>query len=173
MEIFPKNVKISIFHNLSDSELVKVCQLNKEYRNICNNQLFWMNRILTKFPYLSLDILEDYKDDRNWSEYYIQDLRKITTLNANQYLLNEAEKSRLDLVIIALNKGADVNYVNYENNNALMWSIINDNDEMVEILINHGADINKVNVHGATPLILARNNKNKNIVKLLLEKGAK
>src|SRR6266496_3789674 len=85
--------------------LMFVKQINK----ICNDQDFWFQRILIKFPYLSSEIIKKYKGNKTWSQYYIDDLRKINNENADIYLkhgsfLNE----RLDYVIISLKKGANI-----------------------------------------------------------------
>ncbi|GAH39349.1 unnamed protein product [marine sediment metagenome] len=81
---------------------------NTEADKICIDQTFWMNRVIIKFPYIDLDVLKKYKDKRNWSEYYIQDLRKIGHKNSKDYLRSGARYNRLDHVKIALHNGADI-----------------------------------------------------------------
>lgn len=81
-----RNVDMMILNKLDDKDLVNACQLNRAADNICNDENFWFNRVLTKFPGIPLDVLEHYKANRTWSEYYIQDLRKINS-NPDLYLL--------------------------------------------------------------------------------------
>ncbi len=88
-----KDVDRKILNELEDKDLVKACQVNKQADEICNDQVFWMNRVFNKFDnYVGGDVLRKYKGDRSWSEYYIHDLRKINKSNANKYLLGEAAK---------------------------------------------------------------------------------
>ena len=72
-----KDLDFKILGELEDKDLVSYCQTNKQADEICKDQGFWLNRILLKFPYLSWEILNKYKGDRSWSEYYINDLRDI------------------------------------------------------------------------------------------------
>ena len=87
-----KDVDFKILGELDDKDLIKMCNINKEAMQLCNNnQNFWLNRILIKFPYLKLDVLNKYKNDRLWSEYYINDLRKInnsTDVNQTHYWMD-------------------------------------------------------------------------------------
>ena len=46
-----KDVDFKILSELEDKDLIKMCNINKEAMKICNNnQNFWLNRILLKFP---------------------------------------------------------------------------------------------------------------------------
>ena len=72
-----KDVDYKILNELDDKDLVKYCQTNKEANKICNDQTFWMRRVLKKISYIDIEILRKYKGERSWSEYYIEDLRKI------------------------------------------------------------------------------------------------
>ena len=109
-----KDVDFKILGELEDKDLIKMCNINKEAMQLCNNnQNFWLNRILIKFPYLKLDVLKKYKNDRLWSEYYINDLRKINnSTDVNKTLWNGSRKGRLDHVMIAINNGADIHALN-------------------------------------------------------------
>ena len=68
-----------------------------------------MNRVFDRFGYVGGDVLRKYKGDRSWSEYYIQDLRKIKD-NSDKYLIDEVKNKRFGQVIIALKNGADVHF---------------------------------------------------------------
>ena len=63
-----------ILNQLKDYELTRVCQVNRIAQKICNDDTFWMNRVLTTFgPYLgSAELIRTkYLGDRTWQEYYI------------------------------------------------------------------------------------------------------
>ncbi len=99
-----KDVDRKILNELEDKDLVNLCQTNKKAHTLCNDQVFWMNRVFQKFGYVGGDVLRTNKGtDRSWSEYYIQDLRKINKDNADKYLMSGSKNNRLDHVIIALN----------------------------------------------------------------------
>ena len=109
-----KDVDRKILNELEDKDLVNLCQVNKKAKSLCNDQVFWMNRVFQRFGYVGGDILRKFKKNRSWSEYYIQDLRKINKTNvddylkfkksriADYYLVSGSRKGRLDYVIIAL-----------------------------------------------------------------------
>jgi hypothetical protein len=148
-----KNIDSDILNRLSDQDLVNACQVNKKADSICTDDSFWLNRILVKFPYLSLDLLHKYKQSRSinssywdiftnmfkplrsWANYYIQDLSKITEENANQMLLKGVINNRLDIVMIAVNKGADVN-----NTQALLIAENKKYSDIEDYLISQGAN---------------------------------
>ena len=133
-----KDLDIKILNELEDKDLVSYCQTNKQADNICKDQNFWLNRILIRFPYLSLDILKKYKGDRDWSEYYIKDLRKIIGYCLNKTLRDESKKGRLDHVIIAVNQGANIHAYN---DWAVISASINGHIDVVRYLVNEGANI--------------------------------
>ncbi len=102
-----KDLDFKILNELDDKSLVKYCSTNKKANEICSNELFWMNRILTKFPFINIKILQKYKGKRSWSDYYINDLRKVTP--NIKYLLSE--DGRLDRIMIAVSLGVDFRFV--------------------------------------------------------------
>ncbi len=98
-----KDVDRKIFNELDDVDLVRVCQVNKQAESLCNDQVFWMNRVFNRFGYVGGDVLRTNKGtNRSWSEYYIKDLRKINKNNAYEYLTRGSKNNRLDHVTIAL-----------------------------------------------------------------------
>ncbi len=105
-----KDVDRKILNNLEDEDLVNMCQVNKKIKFMCNDQVFWMNRVFLRFGYVGGNILRTNKDKywNSWSEYYIKDLRKINNTNAQKYLINESGNGRLDHVIISLKNGANI-----------------------------------------------------------------
>ncbi|GAF86334.1 unnamed protein product [marine sediment metagenome] len=140
-----KDVDFLILDKLEDSDLIKMCNINKEAMQLCNNnQHFWLNRIMSKFPYLGLKILTKYKGDRSWSQYYIKDLRKLNNANSNniEQLFNASEKGRLDHVIIAMNKGADIHA---QDDFAVKIASENGHLDIVKYLVSQGANIHADN----------------------------
>ena len=133
-----KDIDFKILNNLDDSSLVKYCTTNKEANKVCNNQIFWMNRVLKTFPYVNVEILRKYKGNREWSEYYIDDLRKINSSNADGYLRKGSKEGRIDIVIISLNKGVDIH--KYKDREVKLASE-EGHLEVVKYLVSLGADI--------------------------------
>ncbi len=168
-----KDIDRKILNNLDDEDLVNVCQVNKKAHSICNDQVFWMNRVFLKFGYVGGNVLRTNKKNQSWSEYYIKDLRKINSNNSNQYLISGSDKGKLDHVIISLNLGANIHAENdyalriasqnghidivkylvelkpdganiyAQNEYALRFAIKNDHIEVVKYLVGVGTDINK------------------------------
>ncbi len=136
-----KNIDFKILNNLDDNSLVKYCSLNKKANKVCNNQIFWMNRILTKYPYLNIKMVRKYKGNREWSDYYINDLRKINTSNADDKLIMFSSKGRLDLVLIAINHGADIHN---SHDSALFCASEEGHLNIVKYLVSQGANIHAV-----------------------------
>ena len=139
-----KDLDTKILSELEDVDLVKMCQVNRKADEICKDQGFWLNRIMLKFPYLGLDILNRYKQGRSWSEYYIKDLRKINIDNVASTLSRESRNGRLDRVIISMNQGADIHsFDDY----AVRWASYNGQLDVVRYLANNGANIHADNAN--------------------------
>ena len=133
-----RDLDYKILNKLGDKDLVNICLVNKEASKLCDDQIFWLNRILTKFPKVPSEVFIKNKDGRSWSEYYIKDLRKTNLKNPNEVLSDGAEKGREDWVMIALSEGADVHAVN---DYALRYAAsFNGHTETVKVLLEAGAD---------------------------------
>ena len=161
-----KDLDLLILIQLDDQNLVNVCKTNTTINELCNDQNFWLQRIMKMFPYLDLDILNRYKNGRSWSQYYIEDLRTINKTNAQYKLYNGAKNGYLDMVIIAVNKGADVTSDNYY---ALRNASAYGHLEVVKYLVKNGP---KLSDNYTDSVILAIENGHSNILKYLVEQGA-
>ncbi len=66
---------ILILAELSDRELIDTCTVNKYVNNICNNESFWLNRVLNKYSNRlgsGKEIREKYfSPGTTWKEYYL------------------------------------------------------------------------------------------------------
>ncbi len=164
-----KDVDRKILNNLDDKDLVNVCQVNKKAQSLCNDQVFWMNRVFLKFGYVGGDILRKHKKNRTWSEYYIKDLRKINSTNAHEYLRNGSYRGRLDHVIISLKNGANIqSYVNY----SLIEASENGQTEVVKYLVELKPDGANIHVQNDYSLRVASRHGYLEIVKYLVGHGA-
>ena len=161
-----KDVDRKILNELEDKDLVRACQVNKQAQSVCNNQVFWMNRVYNKFGYVGGDILRKNKGNRSWSEYYIHDLRKIHKTNDHNYLMIGSEKGRLDYTIIALKNGVDIHLWG---DKPLRSASLRGYFDVVKYLIEHGADIHANNDWS---LVWAGAKGHLEIVKYLIENGA-
>lgn len=161
-----RNLDSVVLNKLDDIDLVNVCQTNKLANILCNDQTFWLHRIRTKFPYLGLDLLRKYKNKLrlSWSQYYITELRTITERNAQYMLTKASSTSRLDLVMISVNKGADV-----RKNSGIGISLGSAYGEleMVKYLHEHGADIDSHHLKEA------KLNNHMDIVNYLISQGVR
>ncbi len=192
-----KDVDRKILNILDDKDLVNVCKTNKKANIICNDQVFWMNRVFGRFGYVGGDTLRKYKKDRTWSEYYIKDLRNIGISNTptptfwkffgyktknpsvNEYLISGAKDGRLDHVIISLKNGADIHI---GNNYALIAASSNGYLEMVKYLVSQGADIHRkgnlinegddIHINDDSAIVIANYNGHVNVVKYLMSQGS-
>jgi hypothetical protein len=63
-----KNVDYEILHKLSDRDLVSICKIDKYYRTLCSDDIFWMNRTLKRFSFILGDIktIKKYKKNQTW-----------------------------------------------------------------------------------------------------------
>ncbi len=161
-----KDVDRKILNNLEDEDLVNVCQTNKKAQSLCNDQVFWMNRVFLKFGYVGGDILRKHKNNRTWSEYYIKDLRKINPTNAQEYLISGSKSGKLDHVIISLSNGANIHA---KNDYALIEASYHGQIEVVKYLVSNGADIH---VDGDISLGIASLGGHLDIIKYLVGLGA-
>ena len=146
-----KDPNMLILNQLDDEKLVLICQTNKFYQKICNDQIFWMNRVLNKFANEPIDIeqLRKYKGtkidsdtkqerDRTWSEYYIEDLRVINNKNAQDYLEKASKNGRLDQLILAVLAGANIRA---SQDVAVVWVARNGHLDLLKYLVSLGANV--------------------------------
>lgn len=87
-----KDTDYEILYNLSDYDLGNVCQTNRYTRDLCKNDVFWMNRTLKRFSPVfkfsfnenkneseainennEIEVIKKYKEEhaKTWREYYI------------------------------------------------------------------------------------------------------
>ena len=68
-----KDTDIIILQQLSDSELGKVCKVNKYVNSICNDDKFWLNRLIIKLKFTGEEAtkLRDYLGYNNFKELYV------------------------------------------------------------------------------------------------------
>ena len=127
-----KDLDLIILNNLGDHDLVNILQTNTTINKLSKDQNFWLQRIMTKFPYLGLDVLNKYKQERTWSQYYIYLLTNKKYADSN--LCRGSESGELDRVIIAVNNGANVSDFNIRLASAA------GNLDVVKYLISQGAN---------------------------------
>ena len=96
-----RDPKVQILLNLDDESLVSMCQVNRDFRDICNNnQDFWLLRTLREFPYLTVDIIDRYRGNMTNAEYYIS----LTRIRKMSYsvpeLSDDFRDNRLDRIMV-------------------------------------------------------------------------
>ncbi len=152
-----------ILNNLDDRDLVTYCQVNTEASQVCRDDNFWMNRAITKFPYVPKDVFSKSKGIRQWNKYYIDILRNIEH-NPNYYFVEGSKRGKLDWVMIAVHNGADIHT---DDNNALIYASKTGNLDLVKYLFALGM---KNNINDA--LSSASERGHLPVVKYLLDNGA-
>ncbi len=166
-----KDVDRKILNQLNDKDLVNFCAADKKANSLCNDQVFWMNRVYIKFPEVPGDILRKNKDKywHSWSEYYIKDLRKINHTNADDELITGSKQGRLDHVIISLKEGANIHG---ENDVALRLASRNGHIDVVKYLVELKPDGANIHTYNDDALRRASLHGHLDIVKYLVSHGA-
>jgi ankyrin repeat protein len=166
MERLDPDTLFSIGILLELDDLLKFCSTNKRINNIlCRQDNIWLYKIKQLSPSLGVEVINKYRNDRSLKDYYIQDIYSNSN-NPNKLLLNSSINGRLDLVILALDLGADIQA---RNNQAVRLASHNGHLEVVKYLVEHGADIQAVNNYA---VIYASENGHLEVVKYLVEHGA-
>ncbi len=183
MITLPKEILYIILNYLDDVTLKNVFSTNRYFANVRKNKVFWINRILIKYPYLT-----NHLKDCDWQAYY-RDLVYTDKFNYNDWdyvtsdrsdghmLLHGAEKGRIDYVLIALHEGTDINhrYVSkYRLYNSSAMSLAAEHGHMniIGCLVERGANVDIIDEAGMTPLMWAAWDGYIDIVELLLNNGA-
>lgn len=86
--------------------------------------------------------------------------------------LIKAESKNERSIILLLNKGVQINMLDFDDKSPLIYAIESENPNYVKLFIEKGANVNLVGWDGATPIIMAILDKNIDIIKLLLKYGA-
>jgi hypothetical protein len=70
-----KDVDFIILQKIDDLELSNLCVINSYVNDLCKDETFWRNRLLSKYGFLlgdTKEIINKYKpEDISWKEYYI------------------------------------------------------------------------------------------------------
>jgi hypothetical protein len=107
-----KNVNTQILNSLNDKELLSYCSSNKAANLFCKNEDFWKVRVFGKFgKYLNLEIINKYRGNRKWSEYYIELATKLNSKYDGYELAKAMEGKREDIeVLLTRIKGTMVTF---------------------------------------------------------------
>lgn len=73
-----KDVDFQILMQLNDTDLAAVCQANQYVRSLCNNDVFWRNRLiafiqttLTNEDIINLVEIKTFLEFNTWKEFYV------------------------------------------------------------------------------------------------------
>lgn len=91
---------------------------------------------------------------------------------SNAKALAELDATRAAMVVVLLERGAQVNGKDEDGWTPLLWSAWSGMPKVVETLLNKGADVNAADRQGNTALIIAARRGLDGIVEALLAKGA-
>ena len=172
-----------ILSNLEDKDLINYCRTNKAMNKICNDQTFWFNRLVSRFPQIDLKVMAKVKEG-SWSDVYIQMVQFVRSVSQADWLSKKGkevvisfqDKNRalrwasrygyLGIVKYLVENGANIHA---ENDHALLWASANGQLEVVKYLVNNGA-----NIHADNDFALRWASKygHLEVVKFLVQNGA-
>src|SRR3990167_2286436 len=125
--------------------------------------------IANNFAGLALDVAADV---RSFRDIFRETLQNPTLPNLNTALLRAAAIGHTNGVIIALEKGANVNLADDGlGHTALMHAANSGQRETAALLIERWADVNWLDEDGKTALMLAAGGGHRDIAALLIESG--
>jgi hypothetical protein len=130
MEQLPADVLRLTYDYLDDHSLAQACMVNSDIaKNVCNSKL-WIPKIQNKFGF-NKDEIDEYKGNNTYWGYYLN-LSDITdNKNPTDLLKYGIENNRMDLVIVAYNRGAEgpveIYYPLKYKNNAMLELLLTNN----------------------------------------------
>jgi len=141
MELLSKDDLFIIGINLDLKDLLNFCKTSKHINNIlCKRDNIWLYNINKYFPTLDIMVMNPYRGDRSWKQYYIEDLYPTLKDNPNEVLRISTVTGRLDLVTVALYLGSPIDRM-YDQHYALGSASYYGHLEVVKLLIDYGANI--------------------------------
>ena len=110
----------------------------------------------------------------DWAKHYGFDCNDIDSRsdNAMTPLMLAAMQGKLDTVQVLLTTGANCNFINADENNALWFACVSNSTAILDELLRYGCNIDNQNVNGATCLVYACSAGKFDIVKQLVQAGA-
>jgi len=97
---------------------------------------------------------------------------QFTRHNDERSFLDASKKNNLEMVMILLDTGVDINCTNANGVTPLMFAVKFGNYECAKFLIEKGADLERKSDKGLTALQIARETQNKEIESLIIAGGA-
>lgn len=111
-----KDTDLIILDKLEDRDLLVFCLINKTANNLCNNDIFWENRIRKYFPHA-----EKYKtENRTNRNFYLSLVKYIS-------LAEEIRETKASVYV--------------RRNKTMYFAIINNDKNIVEYLVSIGASL--------------------------------
>lgn len=86
-----KDLNYEIMYRLDDESLGNLCQTDKKAKELCDNDMFWRNRIERLY---GPDILKEKKEGEKWKDFYISSER-IKSINLCRKLRDLPHSSQL------------------------------------------------------------------------------
>lgn len=167
-----ENVKTLLEIPLVCKQFKKVVEDYKEVRDF-----FVGNKV--KLPFVNGNFIKSNASKSNLLNFILKfsvkdDFKKILKPSFADLLVSCIENNRIDLITLAIERGADINSLATSSYTVLYLACLNSNNEMVRFLIEKGADVNKKSSGGNVPLMgaIAAQKDSTEKVTSLLEKKA-
>jgi len=126
-----RDADLVILSKLDDKDLFNFCidTKNKYVKYICNNNDFWRNRLISKYPEFKINVT-------NWKKLYLQSVYYLEKYTLNK-ALQEATKGGMknfDLIQLIISQGA--NYWNV----GMYEASLKGHKDLVDFFISKGAN---------------------------------
>lgn len=132
----PTDIIRNIVYLLDPETLMYICEIKYFREKICND-IFWIGKIMREFPLSADEIREEVNHIRlNYMQYFM-DL-EYSVYNKQNLLLVGSESGKINLVKIALRRGADIHI---HSDIALRRAVVLNHIEIVKFLLENGADV--------------------------------
>jgi len=173
MESLSKDILFNIGINLDLKDLLSFCTTSKHINSLLCRDTLWLYKINQSFPTLNPGIMNLYRNDRSWKQYYIEDLYPTLIIPSPDYdLFTVSKLGRLDLVLANLDI-YKFDSRNYNDTNRRNYAIViasqYGNYETIKYMVEHGAYIQ---TDGNYALRYASQYGHYEVVKLLIDYGA-
>lgn len=94
-----KDVDLKILQELTDKELSIVCSVNKKVAELCNDESFWMNRLILKLPPPdnNMKSINELRESNN------KNIKPLSYKELYKYLFGKDSKNNKDALFKSIN----------------------------------------------------------------------
>ncbi len=134
MERLPNDMVIYLALTMDLPEVISLCKLSQKFnRLVCNNNIFWQSKLRKDY---NVSVNDPKKAKQRYKEinYYVKAMPTFDIL-----LNNAASRGDVDLVRIALDRGADMYYSTRFSPMAIIYALEYKRIDVIKYLLSRGA----------------------------------